>query len=112
QTCALPIYRDPLTREHVAPHGGGVGPRVELALVDTALRWETGLGVVEVDQLAAVGEARASLDDTARQFGHSVDGVRSHYSRIPRSQRSWCLDTDLIGLEARPDSTPRGGSQR
>ncbi len=55
--------RDPVTGENVLAHGGGGGARVELATVERALGPEGGVGVVEVDEFAAVGEGAAVVSD-------------------------------------------------
>ena len=56
--------RDPVAGQHVLPHGRGLGTRVEHAGVDGALGTEGRVGVVEVDQLAPVGEQRRDAADS------------------------------------------------
>ncbi|GMA95924.1 hypothetical protein GCM10025881_27480 [Pseudolysinimonas kribbensis] len=60
--------RDPVAGQHVLPHGRGRRSRIEQALVDASLGAENGVRVVEVDQLAPVGETSGALQDAG---GHS-----------------------------------------
>ena len=59
--------RDPLARQHVLPHDGGRGSRVEHAGIRLPIRAQLGVGVIEIDELSAVGEHVLALDDG----GHS-----------------------------------------
>ena len=70
--------RHPVAGEHVLAHGRGRGPGVERALIDGAHLAERRAGVVEVDQLAAVGEARRALDDTGAEDGCSRLEISGH----------------------------------
>ncbi len=68
--------RHPVARQHVAPHRRGVGAGGEFAGVDRPLGSERRAGVVVVDELAAVGEARRALDDAgAERLRRDVGGA-------------------------------------
>ncbi len=59
--------RDPVAGEDVQPHRRGLRSRIERASVDRALFAERRVRVVEVDELATVGEARGPLDDAGAE---------------------------------------------
>jgi hypothetical protein len=78
--------RDPIAGQHVLAHRRCFAARVEGAGVDAALRAESRVGVVEIHQLAAIGEMSGALDDAgAERFGGDVRHV--HVNTV--TGRAW-----------------------
>jgi len=71
--------RDPVAGEYIEAHRGGLAAGVERAAVDGAVGAERRVGIVEVDQFAAVGERRRALDDAG---GEGLGSQLGRFGRV------------------------------
>src|SRR6185312_6483295 len=67
--------RDPLARERILPHGGSGRALVEHAGIRCTVGCKGRVGIVEVDELATVGETVFALGDLRHSTSSTCDSA-------------------------------------